>query len=88
MADAFGIPNTIPVGPLGIIATPGCEELATKINDYLTSWRNERESEHKDTIAFYGYQRETFLIDADFTRCKIIVNFCGKLLATRCCNNT
>ena len=46
MADAFGIPNTIPVGPLGIIATPGCEELAEKINNYLTSWREERESEH------------------------------------------
>ena len=68
MADAFGIPNTIPVGPLGIIATPGCEELAEKINNYLTSWRNERESEHKQSIAFYGYQRETFIIDADFTR--------------------
>ena len=68
MADAFGIPNTIPVGPLGIIATPGCEELAQKINNYLTSWREERESEHKTSIAFYGYQRETFIVDADFTR--------------------
>ena len=68
MADAFGIPNTIPVGPLGIIATPGCEELAQKINNYLTSWREERESEHKGTIAFYGYQRDTFIVDADFTR--------------------
>ena len=68
MADAFGIPNTIPVGPLGIIATPGCEELAQKINNYLTSWREERESEHKETIAFYGYQRDTFIVDADFTR--------------------
>ena len=68
MADAFGIPNTIPVGPLGIIATPGCEELAQKIDNYLTSWREERESEHKDTIAFYGYQRDSFIVDADFTR--------------------
>ena len=68
MADAFGIPNTIPVGPLGIIATPGCEELAQKIDNYLTTWRSERESEHKETIAFYGYQRDTFIVDADFTR--------------------
>ena len=68
MADAFGIPNTIPVGPLGIIATPGCEELADKINNYLTSWREERESEHKTSIAFYGYQRPTYIIDTDFTR--------------------
>ncbi len=68
VADAFGIPNTIPVGPLGIIALPGCEELAKKIDDYITSWRDERESEHKSTIAFYGYQRDTYIIDTDFTR--------------------
>ena len=68
MADAFGIPNTIPVGPLGIIALPGCEDLAKKIDDYLTSWRRERESEHKDTIAFYGYERDSYLIKANFTR--------------------
>ena len=68
MADAFGVPNTIPVGPLGIIALPGCEELANKIDSYLTSWRAERESEHKNTIAFYGYQRETYIIKTDFNR--------------------
>lgn len=68
MADAFGVPNTIPVGPLGIIALPGCEELAGKINEYLTSWREERESEHKSTIAFYGYQRETYIIKTMFNR--------------------
>ena len=68
MADAFGVPNTIPVGPLGIIALPGCEELANKINNYLTSWREERESEHKTTIAFYGYQRDTYIIDTSFNR--------------------
>ncbi len=68
MADAFGVPNTIPVGPLGIIALPGCEELAQKIDSYLTSWREERESEHKSTIAFYGYQRDTYIINATFNR--------------------
>ena len=39
--------DTIPVGQLGIIALPGCEELAAKIDHYLKTWRYERNSEHK-----------------------------------------
>ena len=48
--------DTIPVGQLGIIALPGCEELAAKIDHYLKTWRYERNSEHKDTLAFAGYE--------------------------------
>lgn len=58
----------IPVGPLGIIALPGCEELAKKVDDYIVSWRREQQSEHKSTIAFYGYQRDTYLLNASFHR--------------------
>jgi len=50
--------ETIPVGPLGLIPLKSCKELGDKVNDYLVSWRQERESEHKSTIAFSGYQRE------------------------------
>ncbi len=60
--------ETIPVGQLGIIALPGCEELAQKINNYLVRWRHERDSEHKTTIAFAGYQRETYLLNMHFPR--------------------
>ena len=31
-------------------------------------WRSERESEHKTTIAFSGYQRDTYIIGADTPR--------------------
>ena len=34
--------QTIPYGPLGIIAIPGCEELAAKINNYIVKWRMEQ----------------------------------------------
>ena len=44
MSEAFGVLNTIPVGPLGIIALPGCEELAQKIDGYIANWREERDS--------------------------------------------
>ncbi len=60
--------NTIPFGPLGIIALPGCEEMARKINNYLVEWRDERESEHKTSIAFFGYMKDSYLMDIDFPR--------------------
>ena len=60
--------NTIPVGQLGIIALPGCEELAQKIDNYLIKWRFQRNSEHKNTLAFAGYEKQTYIVDIDFPR--------------------
>ncbi len=60
--------ETIPVGPLGIIAMPGCEELGDKIDKYLIKWRATQASEHHQNIAFYGYQRETYKIDVSLPR--------------------
>jgi len=56
--------ETIPVGPLGIIALESSATLGQHVNDYLVEWRNERESEHKSTIAFSGYQRDSYLLKA------------------------
>ena len=41
---------TIPVGPLGIVSMKSCEELGKRVDAYISSWRNERENEHKHTI--------------------------------------
>ncbi len=60
--------ETIPVGPLGIIALDSCKTLGKKINNYLVDWRRERESEHKSTIAFEGYQRDTYLLNTKVPR--------------------
>jgi ribose-phosphate pyrophosphokinase len=60
--------QNIPYGKLGILALPGCEDFAKKIDEYLVTWRTKRESEHKDTIAFNGYQRDTYLLKASFPR--------------------
>ena len=38
MADYLEELMNIPVGPLGIIAMPGCEEMGEKINAYLMKW--------------------------------------------------
>ena len=60
--------TTIPYGPLGIVALPGCEELAEKIDRYIVKWRAQKQSEHKNSIAFSGYERDTYIINTGFPR--------------------
>lgn len=60
--------ETIPLGPLGLIPLKGCMELGERVNKYLVDWRRERDSEHKTTIAFSGYQRDSYIIGAKTPR--------------------
>lgn len=62
MSNNDKVVETIPVGPLGIIAMESSKTLGQHVNDYLVKWRNSRESEHKGTIAFYGYQQDSYLL--------------------------
>ncbi|MCI7795308.1 MAG: ribose-phosphate pyrophosphokinase [Lachnospiraceae bacterium] len=54
--------ETIPVGPLGLIPLQSCDALGKKVDAWLADWRRERESEHKTTIAFAGYQKDSYII--------------------------
>ena len=60
--------NSIPVGSLGIIPLRGCQELGDKVDEYLVRWRRERESEHKGSLAFAGYQRDSYIIQTKVPR--------------------
>lgn len=60
--------ENIPVGALGIIALDGCTEMGAKVNDYLVKWRKEDGHIHKDDVAFTGYEKDTYLIDAKVPR--------------------
>lgn len=60
--------ETIPVGPQGLIPLKSCRTLGEKVDRYLVDWRRERESEHKTTIAFAGYQKDSYMIDAGTPR--------------------
>lgn len=62
MTNQDKILETIPVGKLGIIPLAGTEEMGKKIDNYLTSWRNERDPEQTSDAAFNGYQRDSYLI--------------------------
>lgn len=56
--------ETLPVGPLGLIALESSKTLGQKVNNYIVEWREERENEHTSSIAFAGYKRDSYLIDA------------------------
>ena len=60
--------ETIPVGSLGLIPLAGCRHMGEEVDRYLTKWRSERESEHKDSLAFAGYERPTYIVEGDVPR--------------------
>ncbi len=60
--------ETIPVGSLGIIPLAGCKSLGEKVDYFLVKWRTERESEHKNSLAFAGYQRDSYILNAAVPR--------------------
>ena len=60
--------DTMPTGSLGIIPITGCEEMASEIDFYLTRWRAERESEHRDSLAYVGYNRPSYIIECNLPR--------------------
>lgn len=60
--------ETIPVGSLGIIALEGCKPLGEKVDQYLVDWRTERENAHSDSLAFKGYQRDSYLLKTKVPR--------------------
>ena len=59
---------TIPVGKLGIIALESCKGIAGKVDDYIVSWRNERNHSHADTIHFAEYKKDSYLIKSSCPR--------------------
>ena len=60
--------ETIPVGPLGIVALESCKDLGDKVNSYIVDWRKNRANVHKDTIAFAGYEKDSYLVNAQVPR--------------------
>ena len=54
--------ETMPVGTLGLIPTDSCRELGEKVDAYLKAWRENREHEHQDDIAFKDYYKNTYVI--------------------------
>ncbi len=56
--------ETIPVGPLGLIPLRSCTELGKRVDEWLVGWRKERESEHKGSIHFSEYEKDSYILKA------------------------
>lgn len=60
--------ENIPVGPLGIISLDGCQEMGNRVDEYLVKWRREDIHGFNDHVAFGGYKRDSYLVDAKVPR--------------------
>ena len=60
--------ETLPVGRLGMLPLESCSSLGQKVNDWIVQWRRERDMNHKSTIAFEGYERDTYIIGCSVPR--------------------
>ena len=54
--------KSIPVGPLGLIAMSGCEEMGNKVNNWLKKWNSLQESQDEEFYTMPGLNRDSFLI--------------------------
>ena len=60
---------TYPVGPLGLIAMPGTEEMGKKVNSWLKKWQDHtEESMPGDMSTTPGAERQDFLIEVTCPR--------------------
>ncbi len=60
--------ETMPTGTLGLICTDSCMELGKMVDRYLVQWRENREHQHQNEIAFKDYYKDTYLIRPDTPR--------------------
>ncbi len=60
--------ETVPVGPLGIICMESCHSLGDKVNKYIVNWRKHRTGLITHSVSYTGYQKDSYLIDAQVPR--------------------
>ena len=58
----------VPFGTLGLVALKGEEGFAAKVNEFLQTWRKERDLIHKDHVLYAGYERDSYIIKSDTPR--------------------
>lgn len=68
MPNDINLLTTIPVGPLGIVAMNSCTALGERVDNYLSKWRAARNNLEKSSIAFNGYQKDSYLVKSSCPR--------------------
>lgn len=60
--------STIPVGQLGIIPLKSCTALGDRVDAYISKWRSARNNVEKSTIAFNGYEKDSYIVKSSCPR--------------------
>lgn len=55
--------ESIPVGPLAIVALSGSKALGETVDAYISDWRNERLEAKESPITFKGYVKDSYLLN-------------------------
>lgn len=60
--------DSLPYGRLGIIPLKSCTAMGSRVNNYLYEWRSERKHELRHNKAYTGYERDSYIIEAENPR--------------------
>ena len=60
--------ESIPVGPLAIVALSGSKALGETVDAYISDWRSERVGAKESPITFKGYVKDSYLLDVSTPR--------------------
>ena len=60
--------ESIPVGPLAIVALSGSKQLGEAVDAYIADWRSQRIEAKESPITFNGYTKDSYLLDVKTPR--------------------
>ncbi|MGN0342333.1 MAG: ribose-phosphate pyrophosphokinase [Roseburia sp.] len=60
--------QNVPYGNLGMIPLQSCKELGEKVDQYLVSWRKDRQLRHPNDSFMQSYQRDSYILKASTPR--------------------
>ena len=68
MAEHIIIEDTMPVAPLGLVVHDSCRKLGQAIDKKISEYRKHQNLNHRDTSAFFGYEKDSYIIGCEWPR--------------------
>ena len=68
MAEHLSIEDMLPVAPLGLVVHDSCRELGQAVDKRLVEFRKHQNANHPDTSGFFGYRKDSYIIDCEWPR--------------------
>ena len=68
MANDKLLLNSRPVAPLGVVPLKSCEDIGKRVDNWLISWRSERDEERTSKEEEPVYDNGSYLVEIDNPR--------------------